>query len=282
MGWKMKEGLYTRDQLGNDQYHASEPVSSSGLKRILQSPAHFKYPAANTVTRAKDIGSAIHCAVLETDRFMADYRVVDCEDRRSAIYKAACKDRDGSYVLTQAEGDNIQGMQEGIMRNRSCRELIEMPGDYELSLVVKDPVTGVLVKVRYDKLCRMNAIPVDLKKTQSAKPSDFQRAIINYDYHLSAALYQDAWEWLHGETLQPMRWIACEEKSPHAAMRYKIDEEALMVGRALYRDALNIYAECLDKGEWPAYGDDEEEMGIPGWAISQFEESLEVNFDEGE
>jgi hypothetical protein len=269
----MKEGIYTGDQLSNEQYHASEPISSSGLKRILQSPAHFKYPPARTDTRAKDIGSALHCAILEPMRYKTDYLTVDCEDRRSAIYKSACKYRAGSNVLTQAEGDNIKGMMCGVMRNGSCRELLEMPGDYELSVVAKDPVTGVLVKVRYDKLCRMHAIPIDLKKTQSAKPADFQRAIINYDYHLSAALYQDVWEWLHGETLQPMRWIACEEKSPHAAMRYKIDEETLMLGRALYRDALNIYAECLDKGEWPAYGDDEEEIGIPAWAFDRADET---------
>lgn len=268
----MKPGLYTRDQLSNDAYHASSPISSSGLKRILQSPAHFKYPPASTVTRAKDIGSAIHCAVLEPDRFLTDYRVIDCEDRRSTIYKAACRDRDGSYVLTQAEGDNVQGMRDGIMLNRSCRELIEMHGDYELSLAVKDPVTGVMVKVRYDKLCRSSGKPIDLKKTQCARARDFQRAIENYGYHISAALYQDAWEWLHGETIEPMRWIAVEEKSPNAAMLYKINPETLALGRALYRDALNIYADCLDKDNWPAYGDDEEEIGVPTWALEQSEE----------
>lgn len=270
-------GLYT--DLSNDEYHKSAAVGSSGLKLILQSPAHFRYPPKRDVTRAKDIGSAIHCAILEPERFKTDYRIVDCEDRRSAIYKAACKDMDGSYVLTIAEADNVKGMQAGVMRNRSCRELIEAPGQQELSLFVKDPVTGVMVKVRYDKLIN-SSMPVDLKKTQEANADKFRRAITNYSYHLSAALYMDAWEWLHGEKLEPMRWIAVEEKSPNASMRYVIEEESLAYGRAQYREALNIYADCLEKDEWPAYGDDEQECGVTSWAINEFEDGLEVSLDD--
>lgn len=266
--------------VSNEDYHASEGIGSTSLKRIRRSPAHYRYPKPYDSTRAKEIGSATHCSVLEPERFQQDYRIVECDARTSPLYKAACKDHPKERVLTSAEHENVQGMQKGVMRNRGCRELIEAPGKYELSVWAKDPETGLIVKVRYDKLLDCG-IPVDLKKTQDARADAFSRAIQNYQYHLSAALYQDAWKWAFGEELQRMRWIAVEEQSPHAAERYKIDEDTLTIGRALYREALEIYAECLDKGEWPTYsGGEEIEIGVPGWAISNYEDSLEVMFDE--
>jgi len=270
--------LGIHENVSNEDYHRSEPIGSTGLKRILQSPAHFRYPRKYDSTRAKETGSAIHCAVLEPARFVTDYRIVECDARTSAIYKAACKDIPKERVFTSAEHENIQGMQKGVMRNPGCRELIELPGRYELSLFTKCPVTGVLVKVRYDKLTN-SGIPVDLKKTQVSARDAFSRAVYAYGYHISAALYMDAWEWQFGEKLDVMRWIAVEEQSPHAAMRYMPDADALMIGRAKYTEALQIYANCLDRDEWPAY-DEPEEIGLPGYAISQFEEELEVNFDE--
>ena len=265
--------------LSNESYHRSAPIGSTGLKRILVSPAHFRYPNQFNATRAKEIGSAIHCRILESDRWEKDYKVVECDARTSALYKAACKDFPKERVLTSVEYENVLGMQKGVLRNRHCRELIEAPGRYELSLFTTDPITGVPVKVRYDKLTD-TGMPVDLKKCQKAGRDDFSRTINNYGYHISAALYMDAWEWQFGEKLDVMRWIAVEEQSPHAAMRYKPDADALMIARALYREALELYAHCLDRDEWPSYEDDDEEIGLPNYAVSNYEEGLEVNLED--
>ena len=265
--------------LSNHDYHRSSGVGSTGLKRILVSPAHFRYPNPFNATRAKEIGSAIHCRILESDRWETDYKVVECDARTSALYKAACKDFPKERVLTSVEYENVLGMQKGVLRNRHCRELIEAPGRYELSLFTTDPITGVAVKVRYDKLTD-SGMPCDLKKCQKAGRDDFSRTINNYGYHVSAALYMDAWEWQFGEKLDVMRWIAVEEQSPHAALRYKPDADALMIGRALYREALELYANCLDSDEWPSYEDDEEDIGLPNYAVSNYEEGLEVNLED--
>jgi exodeoxyribonuclease VIII len=267
--------LGIHENVSNEDYHRSEPVGSTGLKRILQSPAHFRWPKKFDSTRAKEIGSAIHCAILEPDRFLTDYKIVDCEDRRKTLYTTACKTMPSDRVFITKEYENIKGAHKGVMRNPECRELIELPGRYELSLFTKCPVTGVLVKVRYDKLTD-SGIPVDLKKTQDARRDAFSRAIYAYGYHISAALYMDAWEWQFGEKLDVMRWIAVEEQSPHAAMRYMPDEDALMIGRAKYTEALQIYANCLDRDEWPAY-DEPEEIGLPYYVLRQ-EDEVEIDF----
>jgi len=264
------------ETLSGEDYHRSAPIGSTGLKRILQSPAHFRYPPKRNSTRNMEIGTAIHCQILEPERFKTDYRIVECDARTSALYKAACKDFDKERVLTSAEYENVLGMQKGVKRNRSCQDLVEAEGRYELSLFTKDPVSGLHVKVRYDKLTNAG-MPIDLKKTQKADKETFRRTIHNYGYHISAAFYMDAWEWQFGETLDVMRWLAVEEQSPHAAMRYRPDADALMIGRAMYREALEIYDRCLQNDEWPIYDDQEgEEIGLPGYAVSQYEDELEV------
>lgn len=268
------------ENLSNENYHRSAPIGSTGLKRILQSPAHFRYPPKRNSTRNMEIGTAIHCQILEPERFKTDYRIVECDARTSALYKAACKDFDKERVLTSAEYENVLGMQKGVKRNRSCQELVEAEGRYELSLFTKDPVSGLHVKVRYDKLTNAG-MPIDLKKTQKADKETFRRTIHNYGYHISAAFYMDCWEWQFGETLDVMRWLAVEEQSPHAAMRYRPDADALMIGRAMYREALEIYDRCLQNDEWPIYDDQEdEEIGLPNYAVSNYEEGLEVNLED--
>lgn len=268
------------ENLSNENYHRSAPIGSTGLKRILQSPAHFRYPPKRNSTRNMEIGTAIHCQILEPERFKTDYRIVECDARTSALYKAACKDFDKERVLTSAEYENVLGMQKGVKRNRSCQELVEAEGRYELSLFTKDPVSGLHVKVRYDKLTNAG-MPIDLKKTQKADKETFRRTIHNYGYHISAAFYMDCWEWQFGETLDVMRWLAVEEQSPHAAMRYMPDADALMIGRAMYREALEIYDRCLQNDEWPIYDDKEdEEIGLPNYAVSNYEEGLEVNLED--
>lgn len=275
---KMEVGIYTRDMLSNEQYHASEGISKSGLDLIDRSPAHFKAKSLES-TRAMEIGSAIHCAILEPEIYRQQYAVVDCESRASAIYKAACKERAASNVLTQAEGDRVSGMYDAVYGYKPARAIMELPGRNELSVYAKDPETGVLVKCRFDRLLDCG-VAADLKKTQDARPDAFRRAIDNYRYYVQAAFYMDVYKWATGEMLDAFKFIAIEEAAPHGCRAYPIDELSIEFGRIAYRSALNTYADCLTSDKWPAYTEDEQEIGISNWLVSKIEDSLEVQIDE--
>ena len=274
----MEVGIYTGEQLSNEQYHQGAGVSKSGLDLIDRSPAHFKAKAFES-TRAMEIGTAIHCAVLEPSVYATQYAVIDCEDRRSAIYKAACKERDASLVLTQAEGDRISGMHDAVYAHGPARAIMDAPGRNELSVYAKDPETGVLVKCRFDRLLDCG-IAADLKKTQDARPDAFTKAIDNYRYYVQAAFYMDVYRWATGEALQAFKFIAIEESAPHGCRVYQIDDLSIEFGRMAYRSALNTYADCLAKDSWPAYAEDEQEIGISNWLVSKIEESMEVQLDD--
>lgn len=259
----------------NDAYHAHQSISKSGLDRMAISPAHYRFQEPREPSRAMVIGTAIHTALLEPDRFGVDYVLLrEVTDRRASAYKEAIKAHDAERVLTGKEADRVSGMQEAVLSQQSARELLLAPGNREASLFVNDPETGVLVRVRYDLLTD-TGLAVDLKKTRDARPREFSRSIFNYRYHVQAALYLDAWEWATGEQLAGFRVVAAEELLPHATKVYTLDETAVQDGRSQYRADLNLYAQCLESGDWPAYPCDADEViSLPDWRVAQIENEI--------
>lgn len=266
----------------NDVYHA-EPnsISKSGLDLVARSPAHYKFRKFSEPTRAMEIGTAIHTALLEPERFASEYVLLkDVKDRRASEFKDAAKIHGSERVLTADESANVSGMFESVYAQKQAKYWLEKAGYREASLFAIDPVTGVGVRCRYDILTKCGNI-LDLKKTQDARYESFEKSIFNYKYYVQAAFYLDCWEWATGEKLDSFRIIAVEENLPHAAMVYKIDDTAIAEGRKQYREALNIYADCLASNDWSCYPcSDNEVIGLPEWYVRRLENELEVTLTE--
>lgn len=261
----------------NSVYHSTpEGISSSGLKQMLRSPAHYKFQASTPPTRAMEIGTAIHTALMEPDRFAHEYVLLrDVKDRRASEYKQAVKVHGSENVLVSSEADNVAGMQETVLANPAMSERLQAEGWRELSLFVRDPETGVLIRVRYD-LLSVSGIAVDVKKCQDARPEEFSKAIFNYAYDLQAALYSDAFEWATGKPIGAFEFAAIEEKMPHGHKLYQPCETTLQEGRAKYREALNLFAQCETANDWPSLQcDGPEIISLPSWRMAQIENEIE-------
>lgn len=257
-----------------DQYLAIEAASNSFLKDMRRSPAHARYKEAEDYdTRAKEIGSAIHMALLEPELFHGHYLIADADDRRSAQYRGLAMDAGGSRVLTRPEHKRIQGMQHSAYQNKRFAKIMGAPGRNELTVVSKDPVTGVQVKCRFDRKPDQ-PIAFDLKKCQDARGSEFVKAITNYGYYMQVAFYTDVWFWETGEKIKSFPIGALEEKSPHGFVMHDLDEVALILGRKHYREALDSYARCLDSGIWPGYEDESECTSVTSWAAMELEDEV--------
>lgn len=265
------------ENMPNEVYHSHpEGISASGLKLMLRSPAHYRYQQASEPSRAMQVGTAIHTALLEPERFASEYVLLrDVKDRKSSEYKQAVKVHGTERVLVSSEADNVAGMQETVLANPAMSERLQAEGWRELSLFVRDPETGVLIRVRYD-LLSVSGIAVDVKKCQDARPDEFSRSIFNYGYDLQAALYSDAFEWATGKPLPAFEFAAIEEKMPHGHKLYLPDETLLQEGRAKYREALNLFAECDRSNDWPALEcNGPEIISLPAWRVAQIENELE-------
>jgi hypothetical protein len=248
----------------NDVYHAYAGISKSGLDLIARSPAHYAYRSPNEPTRAMVIGSATHAAILEPEVFAKQYMLLkDVTDRRSSAYKQAVEQFGADNVLTGTEADAVAGMQAALQLNVAAKLRLDETGWCEIACFASDPVTGVLVKCKFDKLTS-DLLSVDLKTTQDLR--DFAKSVANYRYHVQAAFYSDVFEWATGKQLTGFEFLAVEKEAPNASRIFLLDTPSVDYGRKLYRETLDVYAECLRNDTWPMPAGDVEYIALPYWA----------------
>jgi len=263
-----------------EEYHAhAGSISNSQLKLVSRSPAHFKFPPEKAETRNKVLGSALHMACLEPDLFYKTYTLLrNAKDRTSSEYKEAKKEHGEELVLVSSECAKVEGIMNALYKNHTIRSILELQGHNELSGFSTDPESGVTCRHRFDKLTNCG-IAADLKTTVDARPDAFSRSIFAYGYNIQNAFYADQYNWITGDFLQDFVFIAVESESPFAPKLYRIDEDSILIGRDVYRKALDSYAYCLEMDEWPDYDNHEiEEIGIPQWAIKKHENDLIESF----
>lgn len=259
-----------RIDMTNEEYHSDRTaVSSSGLKELLRSPMHFQH-YLNGERQEREVfrlGTAIHAALLEPDRFAAEYLIAPDKGRSKdskAAYEEFIKQHPGAYFISQSEMDMINGIAEQVSKHSYASELLKL-GVAEQSFFWTDEETGILCKCRADLLAAPFAI-LDVKSMEDASRESFSRSCANYNYDLSAAMYQEGIEIVTGESLE-FAFLAVEKKAPHGAALYRASEEFLEKGRARFRRALRILQDCRDANFFPSYqpGGSFEDIDLPRW-----------------
>ena len=81
----MKPGIYF--DISNEDYHAGDGVSKSQLDMVAMSPALLKWqksaPVDTEKLKALDMGTALHCLLLEPDEFDKRFIVAPAFNRRT-------------------------------------------------------------------------------------------------------------------------------------------------------------------------------------------------------
>jgi hypothetical protein len=268
-----RAGCFVSD-MPNEAYHAYDGISKSGLDLVDRSPAHYFFRAETQPTRAMEIGTAIHTAILEPERFQSEYVLLkEVKDRRASEFKEAVKVHGSERVLVSTEAVNVAGMQETVLSQPSTKELLDAAVYFELSAFIECPKTGVLLRCRYDALTA-NHIAIDLKKTQDSSREGFAKSVINYRYHVQDAMYSHVYELITG-TSPRFVFLAVEEKTPFWPMVHELDSEAKQIGMFELERNLKEYADAEKDNEWKGYETTNEHLALPSWAISQFENKLE-------
>lgn len=266
-----------------DAYHAwPDSVSNSGLNQVSRSLAHYKHRAAWKQTRAMEIGTAFHTALLEPERFKSEYIIVDdINDRRKSEYKEAAKHYGNAQTLTDSEGRSVLTMMRAVMDNSDAMEIMDQEGWSELSAFALDPETGILMRARFDWITS-NGRALDIKKTQDARERAFQKSCTNYRYYSQAAMYSHVYELITGQPLEKFEFLAIEEQPPCANMVWELDELAKQYGWDEYRAALLKYAEAVERDQWPAYPETRGLIGLPEYLLDGLDDEAETNmtFDE--
>jgi exodeoxyribonuclease VIII len=255
------EGCYALRN-SNAAYHAdTEHTSSSSLKEILRSPAHYQARLADPPdSRAMQIGSALHTAVLEAEALDTAFAVWD-DARRGKDYDAFLQANAGKAVLSREEMANVLGMREAIFAYElaDLRGLLSR-GTRELSIYWRDEKTGVKCRARPD--CFLEGVVFDLKKTQDARPSEFAKSVARYGYDFQAAFYLEGLRRFTGREGFTFVLIAVEEAPPHGVWLHELGPELLVSAQLNVQRALALYARCAESGSWPAYAQPYSELSM--------------------
>jgi len=278
-GQVTEPGVY---EMTAEEYHA-DPVpggslSSSGARRLLppSCPALFWYEQDNGQAPKQhfDLGHAAHQLVLGAG---PDLVVIDKDSYRT---KAAKEQRDeahaaGDVPLLTDEYEQVKAMEAALRTHPVAAALFDPDhGRPEQSLVWRDGPTRIVRRARFDWLPdlvtgRRLIIP-DYKTCHSANPDALTRAVVSFGYHQQAEWYRAGAQALGLAGDDAAFVFVCQEKNPpYLVTIVELDATAMRIGATRNRRALQVYAECVRTGRWPAYSEAIELISLPVWAEIQ-------------
>lgn len=254
-------------------YHARPELSSTGARRLLESPAKFRWAQTHPVFKETfDVGSAIHKKVLGTGSNVIE---LDFPDWRTAAARAARDEAraNGDAPILVKDMVEINACAEAVLAHPKARSLLEQAtARMEASVFATDPTTGVDIRARFDVLADVSA---DLKTTVDASPKGFAKSAASYGYHVQQAHYLDALQLVTGER-RPFTFIAVEKEPPYLVGVYMLDVIFTDMGITAARVAREIFAECSASDVWPGYSDSTQLLMPPVWATYDHQDRFET------
>ena len=189
--------------------------------------------------------------------------------RADAAHEATVKEYPNALSVTHDDLERIKRICEAVRRHDVASVLLGTPGLPEQTIVWREPMTELLVKVRVDWLTRISAVDafgtalepglydVDLKSTAMDSPGLLAQSVRKFGYLPQAALYSDATEALHGEPVHWM-WVAVTSESDtdgkHGVSVYTLTPEQRERGREIYKAQLFEALDRLSRDDWsPAH-----------------------------
>ncbi len=205
----IKPGIYF--DMPDDVYHEQHApehhyYSSSQLKLILKDPQEFK---DKYITKTKgdkgnisafDLGTYVHTAVLEPERFDEATAVYKGSQRRGKAWDKFKEENEGKTIIVHDAEKHKAGALTELTVAKSCIESVEnneeaqeilAQGQAEVSIFLE--LDGLRVKARGDWVDFQRMILGDLKTTKDdvRKVSTAKRVTKDFGYDLSCALYLD-------------------------------------------------------------------------------------------
>jgi len=259
----MPEDLYHLDPV------AEGSISSTGVKEILRTPAHFAWYREHGRPDKTDfeLGRVFHSIVLGTG---AEYVPLPFDAWTTKDAKAARAQalQAGLTPLKTSEWAQVQAMVAGF-RASPLSALLD-GGIAERSMFWRDEETGVWCRGRLD--LSNKATIVDLKTSKNASKEAFRRDAANYGYHDQYALYLRGVRALRAQLgidddVEPeFIHLVVEKTPPYLTAAYEFDRLACEVGDARVTKALKTFRDCQATGLWPGYPVDIQPLSLPSYA----------------
>ncbi|WP_010597600.1 PD-(D/E)XK nuclease-like domain-containing protein [Rickettsiella massiliensis] len=266
----IKPGIY---DISNEIYHQGSGISRSALMEFKKSPYHYWYKYLNpyyvpeSATPAQIFGNALHTFILEPKEFEKQFFTLDKFDKRTKAgaerWKQIQAEQGIKTFLKEAQYQELQQMADSLQKNKLALQLIES-AQIEQSLYWNDPETGILCKCRPDILQR-NFV-CDLKSAQDGSAWAFSKAVLDYGYHIQAAMIREALLHIQKIKIDDFFFIVVEKAEPFVTVVYQLDKKSIDKGRDEFKSLLQAYKQCLETDNWPSYR--AQEISLPRYAFN--------------
>lgn len=227
------------------------PVSKSLLWDFHKSPYKWLYGRDKETSKAMELGTLIHYAILEPDRNLeslvavspyVDYRTKEAREWRDS-------QRMAGKIIATAEEINTASVCGEIFREDYAQKF---QAKTQNEVAVFGKIGDTEVKGMIDLVPDGLDCLLDLKTTSSIDSlENLQRTIVNRGYHWQAALYLDLWNAACGE--KRTRFVFCfiETDHPHETAWVELSENLIDIGRAGYMNAIAKWQTCVAADTWP-------------------------------
>ncbi|GEM_PF-540870 len=287
------------EHMSNDEYHACPEFSSSQLKDILRSSAHFY---SNNILKENeretkkhlDFGTLAHTLFLEPEQFESEFVVLPEDAPRKPTETMLNAKKPSQETVEKIEWWNQFNAEHGSkiiitdelmngakriannLRKLSSYQLMQDNfGMAEASIFFTDPVYGLNLRVRPDYHivpCDEfpNGLLFDVKTTTDARQFKFMRSCSDFGYDISAAMYREGFQQHYKTEDKPeFIFLVAESSAPFNVKNYRASSLFLSIGEQRYNKAKELLAESLLINEWNGYSTELEDISLPQYMLKQ-------------
>lgn len=237
-------------------YHDRPEVSATQLKCMAEGWRQFEAEyitktAPFRETAAMELGTAIHMALLEPERFALSYVTLpaECGDKRTKAYKEFAATHCDATLLSPKDAETIKRIAESVQRDDVASRLLSRPDSVEKEHYWECEYTGVKCRAKTDAIKGKGVI--DIKTTDDARPFAFARKIADFRYDLQAVHYLD------GTKCETFLFVAIETSCPWRVRTYTLTHKDLHAARGKRMELLEEYKGRLEIGNWSERGEHE-------------------------
>lgn len=267
-------GLYA--DLDEAVYHGDmHSLSSTGARKLLEVvPAQWAYDRDNPDLEPNEVfefGTAVHTLTLGVGTPVVEVMAKDWRTKGAQQQRREARER-GEIPLLTKQFKAARTMACNLRSHPHLARALEQ-GAPEMSGYWRDPATGIMRRLRTDCLYTAPSgavLVIDVKTADTADPEKFLKSVITYGYDQQNDWYGDGIEQLLG-VWPAFIFAIVAKKPPHLVSLVELPSEWLARGRRRNREALDIYARCVEANHWPDYGPDIHQIDMPYWLQKQEE-----------
>ena len=230
-------------------------------------------------TPAMAFGTAAHCYILEgADAFHDRYAVkpegLNFATREGKAWRDA---QEGKSIISFEQHMAILSMRDALITQPDARRLLGAGGQAEVTMIARDPETGLTLLCRPDLWIGKAGLAVNFKTTANPAPSAWRRTAASLRYDLGDAMFRLV-AGLLGVKNPSHAFMVAGSQAPHLGYVAALSVEAASAADQQLRQILRRFADSVSRDNWPGYSTGILEIGLPAWAANEIATSIQREY----